>query len=45
VDDSLCSARENPLSIVPCVVNVCPLGWDRVSLLAWHSGDLRALHL
>uniref|UniRef100_A0A8C9G2S3 ADAM metallopeptidase with thrombospondin type 1 motif 13 n=1 Tax=Pavo cristatus TaxID=9049 RepID=A0A8C9G2S3_PAVCR len=31
VDDSLCSAREKPLSIVPCVVNVCPLGWDKVT--------------
>ncbi|XP_026715926.1 A disintegrin and metalloproteinase with thrombospondin motifs 13 isoform X1 [Athene cunicularia] len=30
VDDSLCPAEEKPLSIVPCVVNVCPLGWDKV---------------
>ncbi|XP_065552177.1 A disintegrin and metalloproteinase with thrombospondin motifs 13 isoform X5 [Lathamus discolor] len=29
VDDSLCPAEEKPLSIVPCVVNVCPLGWDK----------------
>ncbi|XP_062446969.1 A disintegrin and metalloproteinase with thrombospondin motifs 13 isoform X2 [Rhea pennata] len=29
VDDSLCAAEEKPLSIVPCVVNVCPLGWDK----------------
>lgn len=35
VDDSLCPAEEKPLSLVPCVVNVCPLGWDKVSLLAW----------
>lgn len=35
VDDSLCPEEEKPLSIVPCVVNVCPLGWDKVSLLAW----------
>ncbi|POI27930.1 hypothetical protein CIB84_008320 [Bambusicola thoracicus] len=33
VDDSLCSAREKPLSIVPCVVNICPLGWDRIGPL------------
>uniref|UniRef100_A0A8C5U0G8 ADAM metallopeptidase with thrombospondin type 1 motif 13 n=2 Tax=Malurus cyaneus samueli TaxID=2593467 RepID=A0A8C5U0G8_9PASS len=32
VDDSLCPAEEKPLSLVPCVVNVCPLGWDKVSL-------------
>uniref|UniRef100_A0A8C6ILI5 Uncharacterized protein n=1 Tax=Melopsittacus undulatus TaxID=13146 RepID=A0A8C6ILI5_MELUD len=35
VDDSLCPGEEKPLSIVPCVVNVCPLGWDKVSLLAY----------
>lgn len=35
VDDSLCPAEEKPLSVVPCVVNVCPFGWDKVSLLAW----------
>ncbi|XP_035197564.1 A disintegrin and metalloproteinase with thrombospondin motifs 13 isoform X1 [Oxyura jamaicensis] len=29
VDDSLCPAEEKPLSVVPCVVNVCPLGWDK----------------
>ncbi|XP_051663787.1 A disintegrin and metalloproteinase with thrombospondin motifs 13 isoform X2 [Manacus candei] len=29
VDDSLCPAEEKPLSLVPCVVNVCPLGWDK----------------
>ncbi|XP_062496955.1 A disintegrin and metalloproteinase with thrombospondin motifs 13 isoform X1 [Pezoporus occidentalis] len=29
VDDSLCPAEEKPLSIVPCVVNVCPLGWGK----------------
>ncbi|XP_075572822.1 A disintegrin and metalloproteinase with thrombospondin motifs 13 [Pelecanus crispus] len=29
VDDSLCLAEEKPLSVVPCVVNVCPLGWDK----------------
>ncbi|XP_033923529.1 A disintegrin and metalloproteinase with thrombospondin motifs 13 isoform X5 [Melopsittacus undulatus] len=29
VDDSLCPGEEKPLSIVPCVVNVCPLGWDK----------------
>ncbi|KAM9370808.1 A disintegrin and metalloproteinase with thrombospondin motifs 13 [Phaethornis superciliosus] len=29
VDDSLCPAEEKPLSIVPCVVNVCPFGWDK----------------
>ncbi|KAM4647633.1 A disintegrin and metalloproteinase with thrombospondin motifs 13 isoform 4-T4 [Amazona ochrocephala] len=29
VDDSLCPAEEKPLSIVPCVVNVCPSGWDK----------------
>lgn len=40
VDDSLCPAEEKPLSVVPCVVNVCPLGWDNVSLLAWLSGVL-----
>uniref|UniRef100_A0A8B9CWB4 ADAM metallopeptidase with thrombospondin type 1 motif 13 n=1 Tax=Anser brachyrhynchus TaxID=132585 RepID=A0A8B9CWB4_9AVES len=40
VDDSLCPAEEKPLSVVPCVVNVCPLGWDKVSLLAWLSGVL-----
>uniref|UniRef100_A0A8B9FW87 ADAM metallopeptidase with thrombospondin type 1 motif 13 n=1 Tax=Amazona collaria TaxID=241587 RepID=A0A8B9FW87_9PSIT len=47
VDDSLCPAEEKPLSIVPCVVNVCPSGWDKVSLLAWLiSGvSLVALHL
>ncbi|KAF4789206.1 hypothetical protein TURU_154728 [Turdus rufiventris] len=31
VDDSLCPAEEKPLSLVPCVVNVCPLGWDKGS--------------
>uniref|UniRef100_A0A8B9V4X2 ADAM metallopeptidase with thrombospondin type 1 motif 13 n=1 Tax=Anas zonorhyncha TaxID=75864 RepID=A0A8B9V4X2_9AVES len=35
----LCPAEEKPLSVVPCVVNVCPLGWDNVSLLAWLSGS------
>ncbi|KAM6243679.1 A disintegrin and metalloproteinase with thrombospondin motifs 13 isoform 3-T3 [Porphyrio hochstetteri] len=29
VDDSLCPAEEKPLPVVPCVVNVCPLGWDK----------------
>ncbi|XP_071430224.1 A disintegrin and metalloproteinase with thrombospondin motifs 13 isoform X2 [Pithys albifrons albifrons] len=29
VDDSLCPAEEKPLSVVPCVVKVCPLGWDK----------------
>ncbi|XP_064027480.1 A disintegrin and metalloproteinase with thrombospondin motifs 13 isoform X3 [Pogoniulus pusillus] len=29
VDDSLCPAEEKPLSTVPCVVSVCPLGWDK----------------
>uniref|UniRef100_A0A8C8R5I1 ADAM metallopeptidase with thrombospondin type 1 motif 13 n=1 Tax=Pelusios castaneus TaxID=367368 RepID=A0A8C8R5I1_9SAUR len=29
VDDSLCPAEEKPLISVPCVVNVCPLGWNR----------------
>ncbi|XP_051492754.1 A disintegrin and metalloproteinase with thrombospondin motifs 13 isoform X2 [Apus apus] len=29
VDDSLCPAEEKPLSTVPCVVNVCPLGWEK----------------
>ncbi|KAF2978949.1 hypothetical protein EK904_014492, partial [Melospiza melodia maxima] len=29
VDDSLCPAEDKPLSLVPCVVNVCPLGWDK----------------
>ncbi|XP_044848232.1 A disintegrin and metalloproteinase with thrombospondin motifs 13 isoform X7 [Mauremys mutica] len=28
VDDSLCPAEEKPLAFVPCVVNICPLGWN-----------------
>ncbi|XP_048679219.2 A disintegrin and metalloproteinase with thrombospondin motifs 13 isoform X3 [Caretta caretta] len=28
VDDSLCLAEEKPLAFVPCVVNICPLGWN-----------------
>uniref|UniRef100_A0A8C0EY16 ADAM metallopeptidase with thrombospondin type 1 motif 13 n=1 Tax=Bubo bubo TaxID=30461 RepID=A0A8C0EY16_BUBBB len=43
VDDSLCPAEEKPLSVVPCVVNVCPLGWDKVSLLAWLISGLAVL--
>jgi len=47
VDDSLCPAEEKPPSVVPCVVNVCPLGWDKVSLLAGlvSGASLGALHL
>uniref|UniRef100_A0A8C3TBB6 ADAM metallopeptidase with thrombospondin type 1 motif 13 n=1 Tax=Chelydra serpentina TaxID=8475 RepID=A0A8C3TBB6_CHESE len=28
VDASLCPAEEKPLAFVPCVVNICPLGWN-----------------
>ncbi|XP_066466718.1 A disintegrin and metalloproteinase with thrombospondin motifs 13 [Tiliqua scincoides] len=28
VEESLCPADEKPLSLVPCVVTVCPLGWS-----------------
>ncbi|XP_005990670.1 A disintegrin and metalloproteinase with thrombospondin motifs 13 isoform X2 [Latimeria chalumnae] len=28
VEDALCPAVEKPPARVPCVVNVCPLGWD-----------------
>lgn len=40
VDDSLCLAEEKPLAFVPCVVNICPLGWNTVSTLAWLMGNL-----
>uniref|UniRef100_A0A8C3IAL8 ADAM metallopeptidase with thrombospondin type 1 motif 13 n=1 Tax=Chrysemys picta bellii TaxID=8478 RepID=A0A8C3IAL8_CHRPI len=40
VDDSLCPAEEKPLAFVPCVVNICPLGWNTVSTLAWLMGNL-----
>uniref|UniRef100_A0ABM5F5M7 A disintegrin and metalloproteinase with thrombospondin motifs 13 isoform X2 n=1 Tax=Pogona vitticeps TaxID=103695 RepID=A0ABM5F5M7_9SAUR len=28
VEESFCLADEKPLDVAPCVVNVCPLGWD-----------------
>ncbi|RMB93373.1 hypothetical protein DUI87_30068 [Hirundo rustica rustica] len=45
VDDSLCPAEEKPLSLVPCVVNVCPLGWDKgsCSLLSSEEEDAHFL--
>ncbi|XP_052524595.1 A disintegrin and metalloproteinase with thrombospondin motifs 13 isoform X3 [Tympanuchus pallidicinctus] len=39
VDDSLCSAQEKPLSVVPCVVNVCPLGWDKEDMDLFQAAE------
>ncbi|XP_039620349.1 A disintegrin and metalloproteinase with thrombospondin motifs 13 [Polypterus senegalus] len=34
VDHAMCPPTEKPLEFLPCVVSVCPVGWD-----SWHSSE------
>uniref|UniRef100_A0A5F8GFD4 Peptidase M12B domain-containing protein n=1 Tax=Monodelphis domestica TaxID=13616 RepID=A0A5F8GFD4_MONDO len=44
VDDSLCSMEEKPSHLLPCVVTVCPLGWNTVSVHLYLFSFKKQIH-
>lgn len=37
VDHSFCSNQLRPLDFVPCVVHVCPIGWESTAEVKWQT--------
>lgn len=37
VDQSFCSKQIKPPESVPCVVDVCPIGWDSKGQVKWKT--------